>query len=39
MIKYAIAVLIGAWLAHGGLLPDPSVYIVLAIDTIQGWIS
>ena len=39
MIKYVIAVGIGAWLAHGGLLPDPGVYVVMIVDAVMGLVA
>ena len=39
MIKYAIAVGIGAWLAHGGLLPDPSIYVMAMVNMMMGFIA
>ena len=39
MIKYVIAVGIGAWLAHGGLLPDPSIYVMAMFDMMMGFIA
>ena len=38
MIKYAIAVGIGAWLAHGVLLPDPAVYVMAMVNMMIGLI-
>ncbi len=39
MIKYAIAVGVGAWLAHGGLLPDPAMYVMMMFDAVMGWVA
>jgi len=39
MIKLILAVGVGAWLAHGGLLPDPSVYVVMIVDAVMGLVA
>ena len=39
MIKLILAVGVGAWLAHGGLLPDPSVYVVMIVDAVMSLVA